>query len=967
MKVSKKHILSFIGMALIILVVIAANVVAGYFSPVITTYFYGKGTNFGEGGEVALAASDALAEEIAEEGIVLLRNEDDALPLPSSVKKVNVFGWGATDGGFVVSGSGSGEASDERTTRLIDALNQGGLEVNMDIINMCVGYQNGRAGSSLSSDASLFYRLYEPSRADYQVLMGNALAYSDTALIVISRLGGEGRDLPTVQYKKSGSGYVTDTARTYLEISQEEQDMIELVTGAGFERVILLLDTCNVMELGFVEDYDIDAVLSLGALGQSGTKAIPSILKGEVNPSGKTVDTWVYDLSSDPSYVNAGSAGVTTYSGSGKYIDYCEGIYVGYRYYETAAEAGFISYPEVVQYPFGYGLSYSDFTWEVQSISPAPGSVLSADDTITVEVYVVNNSDTEGMDTVELYYSAPFNGGIEKASVNLAAFDKTTLPLKKGYANGELLTLTFDVYDMASYDAYDANGNGFAGYEVEAGTYTISLRTDAHTLADCEQAEFTYIVEESDSLGSGLLFDTDPVTGEPVVNRFTGSDAYAGIAIDGVDSSANITYLSRADFAGTFPYEKAKARAKGFTKAASWYENTTITNQKPTMNASNGLYLSDGSEMNHELVMELGADYDDEKWDELLDQLSFSEMEALVLQGGYMTAKVDSIGKPACVDYDGPSGINNNNSSTADGGWTAFPGETVIASSWNTNIAYMFGLAVGNEAAASNVSGWYAPAVNIHRSAFDGRNYEYYSEDPLISGVMGAETTTGALTNGLYCYVKHFVVNETETDRGGLYTWLTEQTLREIYLKPFEIVVKEGHASAMMSSFNNLGAIWTGGNEALLTDILRTEWGFDGSVVTDYADGTSSGWMSVNQGMRAGNDLWLHGAWPYGYYDNIDGNNATSLYLVRRSAKNVLYTYCNAYYLGNTLETDDERFEAQIGLRVTDDVFPAWVFILVGLDAVTLAGIGVWLYFLVFRQKTAAKKAADTVTENDKQ
>ena len=966
-----RHIISYVVMGLIILIVIAADIAAGLFAGTITRFLYGDGAGFGEGGEQALAESDALAEEIAEEGIVMLRNEDNTLPLDESVTALNVFGWGATDGGFVVSGSGSGEASDQKTTRLIGALEKGGFEVNQDIIDMMEAYQDGRSGSSLNSSESEFYRLYEPSAADYAPLMSDALAFSDTAIIVISRLGGEGRDLPTRQYKKDAD---TDETRTYLEISTEEEALIELVTAQGFENVILLLDTCNVMQLDFVETYDIDAVLSLGALGQSGTKAIPSILKGDVNPSGRTVDTWPYDLTSDPSFVNAGSQGVTGYSGAdNNYIDYSEDIYVGYKYYETAAKEGYIDYDSTVQYPFGYGLSYTEFSYEVQSIEPEAGSTLEADDTITVEVLVTNKGERDGSVSLQMYYSAPYTpGGIEKASFNLAAFDKTTVPLKHG--ESELLTFTFDVYDMASYDAYDRNGNDFAGWEVESGDYTISLRTDAHTLAGCANDEISYYVEEVDDTGTGIMYENDPVTGNKVENRFTGDTAYAGVAIDGSDTGADITYLSRENFGATFPAAKKGSRSKGFTVASSWYDGEQEFDSVPTYNADNGLLLSENGEMNDELVMKLGSDYEADEWDELLDQLSQDDTMRLVVAGGYMTAGISSIGKVRCIDYDGPSGINNNNSSTVSAGWTAFPGETVIASTWNTNMAYMFGLAVGNEGAESGVSGWYAPAVNIHRSAFGGRNYEYYSEDPVLSGIMGAETTTGALTNGMYCYVKHLAVNETETDRGGLYTWLTEQALREIYLKPFEIVVKDGHANAMMSSFNNIGAIWAGGCKAMLTDILRDEWGFRGSIVTDYADGTSTGWMSIDQGIRAGNDLWLHGRWdgngtPTGtnagyYYGNINFNDATTAHYMRNSAKNVLYTYCNAYYLGNTLETDDSRFEANVGLREADDVFPAWIFAIVAIDIAGIGGVGVWLYFLVIRHVLAdKKKAAGATTE----
>lgn len=948
----KKNKLPFILMAVILLIVIVANVLAGIFSFVITNYLLGWNVTFDSNFYKTIEESDALCEEIAGEGMVLLQNDNGTLPLDGA-GNINVFGWGATDAGFVMSGSGSGNSVGTQTTTLLQSLKMAGFVVNQQIIDACEQFQNKREGSSLGSSEDIFYRIYELPADDYYNLLDYALEFSDTALIVISRLGGEGRDLPFVQHKKTAKGNITDTSRTYLQLTTEEEDMINLVSSAGFKNVILVLNTCNVMELGFIEYYpDIDTVLSIGALGNNGAKAVGKLLKGEILPSGKTVDTYPYEHKSNPSYVNAGSKGVTSYTDSGKYIDYVEDIYVGYKYYETAAYEEYIDYDNTVQYPFGYGLTYTTFRWEVIETVPENNSSLTKGQSISVKVRVTNVGQTDGQDVVQLYYTAPYTTGeVEKAYVNLCAFAKTEL-LKPQQSQD--VTLTIDLFDMASYDCYDKNQNGSACYELDAGEYQIKLQTDSHTVKNCNDAITTYLIEND------IIYDTDPVTNEKVENRFTGATAYAGVSIDGKNSNANIVYLSRADFESTFPKTKATARSRGFNVSASWYDksftvDTSVPKQDVNSNLSLTVTQNGKTEINDTLVQSLGSDYDNTLWDTLVSQMSVTEMKQLVEEGGYKTAKIDSIGKPLCFDFDGPSGLNTNNSSVATTSWTTFPSETTIASSWNGWISYVFGLAVGKEASSSTVSGWYAPAVNIHRSPFGGRNYEYYSEDSYLTGVMGTETVRGAMTNGLYCYVKHFIANETETDRGGLYTWLTEQALREIYLKPFETCVKDGKANALMTSFNNLGAIWTGGNKALMTDVLRTEWGFKGSAVTDYADGTSEGWMNYNQGLRAGNDLWLSGVYPHGIYMDIATSSNTDIYYLRKACKNILYTYCNTYYYAQNTAIDTDRFLAEVGYKGAQEQFPYWLFGLVTIDLAVIGGLVVWTIKLKKKNKTKDK------------
>lgn len=1001
-------------MALIFAAVLAGNIVASHFSDLITEYFHGAGISYeGEAVENALAFSDQLCQEITEEGVILLKNnkKDDvpALPLTEDeMEKINIFGWGASDGGWIFGSDGSANSnsgtSRAKVKMLTDAFENAGIQYNTEIMDMYTAFRDQRAGVRALTGNMKFYMLIEPSVEAYnatgengKTLLQNAKEFSDTALVVLGRMGGEGTDLPFCQYRNTTGKYTvndnmpTDYDRTYLDISRDEEALLEMIT-ANFDKVIVLINTCNSMNLNFLEDDGIDAALQVNGTGQSGTYAIPKVLSGEVNPSARTANTQVYDLSTDPTFMNAGGK-----SASSGYVTYAEDIYVGYKWYETADAEGYWDdvdnqygkgYEGVVQYPFGYGMSYTDFDWELVSAEPAASSVITKDTKITVKVRVTNKGNRSGKDVVELYYTPPYTpGGIEKSAVNLVAFAKTS-ELEAG--KSEVVTLEFTPYDMASYDCYDKNTNRNVGWELDRGTYNISVRSDAHTVKNDingEPMSFNYTVDKT------IRISTDPVTGNRVTNRFTNYSivtkqedgtfaeqqfkAYGNCAIDGSDADgADVVYLSRSDFAGTFP---SKTLGNRTGAAVSSFTNYTYDGYgdvaMPTTDTINGeqllLYTTEsggkpnsdqlrtgnGLKINHDLMMTLGEDYDAPEWKTLIEQMSKNELYDLVGLGGYRTYSIESIGKKYMLENDGPSGLNRHmNAAPNDpeidrSGWTMFPNPTVLANSWNWTLSYAYGLSVGNEGMVTGVTGWYAPGANLQRSPFSGRNCEYYSEDSYLSGVMAAETARGAINNGMNVYVKHFVVNDQETHRDQLTTWLTEQTLREIYLRPFEIAVKRGNANGMMSSFNRLGSQWTGSNHALMTDILRTEWGFRGAVVTDYY----SGFMGLNSGLRGGNDLWLTGGGsaPGGW----NGNDATMVACAQTSAKNILFARCNSYYLANTHDKSEDVIVADVQTVVEVEApFPAWIFIVVGIDVVAVAGIIVWTIFLFKKPKAKSGK-----------
>lgn len=820
--------------------------------------------------EETSAEATELCADIAEEGIVLLKNES-LLPLAGE-SNLNVFGWASTNPCY--GGTGSGSLSDAyETTSLLQGLTNAGFALNTELSDFYTAYRADRPEVGMWSQD---WTLPEPTADSYsEELLANAKEFSDTAMIVITRVGGEGADLPTdvsaVTYTDNSEDYKDfEAGEHYLQLSQTEKDMVDLVC-QNFSSVVVVYNGANAMELGFVNDYSqIKSVIWCPGTGQSGFEALGEIVAGTVNPSGKTSDTFVADLTATPTYQNFGHFAYDnmdefTYTQTGftgteettvpTFVNYVDNIYVGYRFYETAAAEGLIDYDKEVVYPFGYGLSYTTFTQEMSPLSVSDG-------TISFDVTVTNTGDTAGKDVVEVYYNPPYtNGGIEKASANLIDFAKTGL-LEPGAS--ETITISFDAEDMASYDAA-----GAGAYVLEAGDYLISIRSDSHTI----------IAEEAYNVASNIVYDEG--------NKRSTDEVVAKNEFE--DAEGEVTYLSRAD--GFANYAQATAAPTNMTLSesykATFYNNSNYdpedfnneADEMPVTGANNGLKLAELR----------GAEYDDERWDTLLDQLTISDMDTMIAIGGYQTSAAGSVGKLQTIDCDGPASINNNFTGT---GSIGFPSAVMIASTWNKDIAMRFGESIGKMADEMGVSGWYAPAMNTHRSAFAGRNFEYYSEDGILSGYMASNAVIGAEKYGVYAYIKHFALNDQETNRTSmLCTWATEQSIREIYLKPFEIAVKDGGAKAVMSSFNYIGAIHAGASSALLNNVLRDEWGFRGFVLTDYFG--VYGYMDADREIRNGNDAMLV-AYDTETNHLTDKSSATSVKAMRQACKNIMYTVVNS-------------------------------------------------------------------------
>lgn len=865
------------GLAILLALVITVNLIC--FGPMNTMISLATGS--GSISEETSAEATDLVEDIADEGIVLLKNEGRTLPLTAG--NLNVFGWASTNP--VYGGTGSGALNDAyHTVTLLEGLENAGFTLNTELSDFYTAYRADRPTIAMGTQD---WTLPEPPASTYtDEMMANAKAFSDTALVVIGRSGGEGADLPTdmaavidgswqdgtTSYAGSYTNNSTEYAdfeqgQHFLELSKTERDMLDLVC-SNFENVVVVYNGANTMELGFVDEYaQIKSVLWCPGTGQSGFNALGSILAGTVNPSGKTADTFVYDLTATPtwnnfrafSYTNAdefAAAGFMIKSTTPHFINHNESIYVGYRFYETAAAEGVIDYATTVQYPFGYGLSYTSFSQTLSDLT------VDGEGNISLDVTVTNTGSVAGKDVVEVYYNPPYtNGGIEKSTANLIAFDKTEM-LEPGAS--ETITITFKAEDMASYDA-DVN----KAYVLEAGDYIISINSDSHTVIDSR----TYNVPSTIVYGEGNARSTDATV---ATNQFDFADG-------------GVTYLSRAD--GFANYAEATAAPASYEMSdelkASFINNgnydpneyNNADDVMPTTGASNGLQLVDMR----------GVDYDDAQWDTFLDQLTINDMDTLIALGGFQTAAVPSIGKVQTYDCDGPASINNNFTGV---GSVGFPSAVMIASTWNPDLASEFGRSIGKMADEMNTTGWYAPAMNTHRSAFAGRNFEYYSEDGVLSGKMAAKAIQGAEEFGVYAYMKHFALNDQEANRCDmLCTWADEQSIREIYLKPFEISVKEGGCDAAMSSFNYIGHKWAGACDELLNKVLRDEWGFVGMVLTDYFG--VYGYMDADQAIRNGTDFCLVN------YDTAtnhvtDTTSATGVQAMRQASKNILYTVVNS-------------------------------------------------------------------------
>lgn len=866
-KVRRPNRFLLVLMCLISVVVIALNVaVVGVVAPHldILQVFTSRPDMEAASLQEASAATASITEEVEAEGLILLTN-DGVLPL-AGVDKVNVFG-STTGNNFSYGGTGSGSGDSSKNVTFYQGLENAGLVPNPDLVSF---YEENALSSADMGLVGTDWNLYElPQSAYSKELIDSATDYSDVAIVVITRKGGEGFDLPLDMADYSGS----EAGRSYLELTPNEEDLIAMAK-ENFSTVIAVINSPNAMELGFLED-GIDAALWVGTPGSTGCNAIGNALVGAVNPSGRTVDTFPYEVESAPSYYNFGSYDYSNigyvngamFAGTGDaaagedpyhYVEYVEGIYVGYRYYETAAADGFIDYDTTVQFPFGYGLSYTTFDETLDSVT------LSGD-VVTATVTVTNSGDVAGKQVVEIYCTAPYTlGGIEKSEVVLVGFDKTRL-LEPG--ESQTVTIEFSRDDMASYDYTGVKAEGGA-YVLEQGDYEISLRTDSHTVVDSKTISISrdYIFNDAnDGARSGDLTTAS--------NQF-----------DDVSFGDGLVYVSRADWAGTMPTERSAS-----TKEATPEQLEALTNPQLidmgdvddiTTGAHNGLVLADMS----------GLDYDDPQWDALLDQVTLGEMKILVGNAGWLTASVDSVDKPAFVECDGPNGVNNIMVGVTG---TQLTGQSVLGMTWNRELAERVGELFAKEAKEYGITGLYAPGANTHRSPFAGRNYEYVSEDGTLTGQIVAAEIRGMRSNGVYAYLKHFALNDQETHRGdgGLLTWANEQAMREIYLRAFEIAVKEGGSTGMMSSYNRIGTTPTAESYALLTTVLRNEWGFRGAVITDCTMAADT--SDINRSLRAGNDLNLNFFQDFRMTADTTGT-AAGHQALRNATHNVLYMIANS-------------------------------------------------------------------------
>ena len=909
----KKLVRSSALVALGLAVIIVVNTIC--FGPMFTMINLAMGG--GSITEESMAEAYEVNTELVSEGVTLLEN-NGVLPLAGGAN-VNVFGWAST--APVYGGVGSGALNDQyAVTDLITGLKNAGLNVNQDLVDFYEAYQAERPSVGMWAQD---WTLPEPNVNAYtDELMASAKEFSDTALVVISRPGGENADMPTDMvsvvdgtWKErdalTGNSYFNgvyddtlnegndwDAGDHYLQLSNREEEMLQMVCD-NFDKVIVLINTNNAMELGFLEEYGVDAAVYTPCPGQNGFDAVGLVLAGEVNPSGKTVDTFLYDLFNTPiannfgqfMYDNMDEFTVTSVDfGSGEekpgvptFVNYVEGIYVGYKFYETAAAEGLIDYDSTVVYPFGYGLSYTTFEQTMSDIT-VDG------DTISFDVTVTNTGSVAGKNVVEVFYNPPYtNGGIEKSTANLVAFDKTDV-LEPGAS--QTLTISFKAEDMASYDTY-----GEAAYVLEAGDYIISINSDSHTVLDSR----VYNVPETIVYDEGRSTDLTAPT-----NQFENVEG-------------DVTYLSRADHFANYAEATAAPASMSMSEEhkASFLNNS---NYDPNnYNNADDVMPTTGAKNNIQLVEMRGLDYDDPQWDTFLDQLTVTEMSELIAMGGYQTAPINSIGKVQTYDCDGPASINNNFTRQ---GSIGFAGTVMMASTWNTDTVYKFGSSIGRMADDLDVSGWYAPAMNIHRSAFSGRNFEYYSEDGVLSGKLAAQAVQGAESHGVYSYIKHYALNDQETNRNTmLCTWANEQSIREIYLKPFELAVKEGGADAVMSSFNYVGTEWAGASNALCNTVLRDEWGFVGMVLTDYFG--VYGYMDADQAIRNGTDFCLVN-YPTETNYLTDTTSATGVLAARQAVKNILYTVVNS------------RAYAEENLNPG---LPTWQLIGYGIDAVLVLAL----------------------------
>ena len=941
-KAKKKMIRAQSGLAILLALTIVINLICTGPMSTMLDLVSGSGTI----SEETSAKATELVNEITAEGVVLAKDEDNVLPVASG-SKLNVFGWSSTNPCYGGTGSGALNTA-YPVTDLLTGLHDAGIETNEELSKFYTDYKADRPSVGMVEQD---WTLPEPNVNLYtDEMMENAKAFSDTAMVVITRVGGEGADLPTDMASVVDGSWIRRVAQAYgsergtayyngtyddslnegndwdkgdhfLQLSNREEDLLDLVT-SNFDNVILVYNGANAFQMDFLKDYpQIKGVLLCPGTGQSGFEGFGKVVSGEVNPSGRTADTYVSDLTAAPWWNNFGDFKYTNTEdlnsdasffdpegATPSFVNYVEGIYVGYKFYETAADEGLINYDDEVVFPFGYGLSYTSFTKEMSNIT-------SDGTNLNFTVTVTNTGSAAGKDVVEIYSNPPYtNGGIEKASANLLDFAKTN-----ELAPGESQTMEFSipVEDLASYD-YQTNGC----YVLEAGDYIISANNDSHNVADSE----TYTV------ASDIVYNE---------SNKRSSDAVA--ATNEFDfAEGEVTYLSRAD--GFANYAEATAAPANYEmsdadKAVFYNAHSYTESGYEADDDANAEDITTGAKNGLKLVELRGVDYNDPKWDALLDQMTIEDMQQLIGFGGYQTAAVSSIEKVRTNDCDGPASINNNFTGV---GSVGFPAATLIGMTWSKELAYSFGDSIGEMANEMDTSGWYGPAMNIHRTAFAGRNFEYYSEDGVLSGVMASNAIKGAQEHGVYAYMKHFALNDQEGNRTSMAaTWSNEQAIREIYLRPFEMSVKDADSHAVMSSFNYIGNRWAGGCSELLKNVLRGEWGFVGFVETDYFG--VYGYMTADQGVRNGSDLML--CTTGNDFNTVTVLTNSSKQALREASKNILYTVVNS------------RAYAEENLNPG---MPKWKIIMIGADVI----VALLIVGLEYTAIKGYKKRKEEETEN---
>ncbi|MFA6829319.1 MAG: glycoside hydrolase family 3 C-terminal domain-containing protein [Bacilli bacterium] len=922
MKPKSKKV-GIIGIALAVVCLgigVAADVACGVMSDMIMLHFRSsENTSVDFTPAQALEKAREESQKIEEEGIVMLKN-NGVLPLSTSAsgkKKINLFGNCSYQTLYQGSGSASSWFKQDQNTDIKTGLENANFAVNPGLWQFYKdNYQdrNDQAGGQTNmtgADANIL----EQTMAQYQSysyesknILTYSEEYSDTAVIVFGRAGGEGSDA-----KLDMTGIVGgDAGKHYLELQNVEIELLDYVK-ANYDKVIVLLNTASPMELGFTEAENVDACVWMGMPGSTGNNAVGEVLAGEVTPSGHLVDTYAYDLTSNPTYYNFGDYTYNNYDSKyNKYVYYQEGIYVGYRYYETAAKDGYINYDSTVQFPFGYGLSYTTFDW-----SEASFTVGGKGNTITASVKVTNTGTVySGKDVVQLYYHAPFDAaeGIEKSDVVLGGFGKTKL-LAPG--ESDVVTITMDYDDMASYDYKNEKA-----YVLSAGEYELSLRHDSHTKDDSSASSHAF------TLDNKIVYNE--AGGKRSSDKKVATNLFDDVTAGDGNFGSSVKMTTRTDWTGTTP----KSREENQNKAADQAVIARMTNGysgsafnldtldadhpeavMPKTGQKNGLVISDM----------IGLDYNDPLWDSLLDELTVNEMKTLFGKCGWHNPAVISIEKAMAVDMDGAEGLHDL---TAEKTSNQYPITVILASSWDKDLSEEFGSVYADECLANGVSALYAPSMNTHRSPFGGRNFEYYSEDGLLAGKMATAEINGLWEKGIGVYCKHYMLNDQETNRQKLvHTWANEQAIREIYAKPFEISTKEGHASGYMAAYNAVGACWTGASYSLMTALPRGEWGFNGRIITDACDDYVT--YNSDAAVVAGVDMWLT-AFGATLSEKIT-NSAYGMTCLRRAAHDQLYVFANSSAAGMTIKWNY-----------------GWIAIPVSLSVVMLGAIAAISVFMIY-------------------